>query len=157
MGMAFSRDAGLIDLAGSKREIRDLNLQIPALPHIGMNHWVNSDLVPVSMGGAKSAKIWKKGVVKQSEDGDAQQRASGTARNRAFRKVQRMAELFAVLADPSRLRLISALAKKELYVCDLAAVLKMGESAESHQLRLLRSQRLVKYRRAGRNIYYSRR
>ncbi len=68
-----------------------------------------------------------------------------------------MAELFAVLADPSRLRLISALAKKELYVCDLAAVLKMGESAESHQLRLLRSQRLVKYRRAGRNIYYSRR
>jgi len=57
MGMAFSRDAGLIDLAGSKREIRDLNLQIPALPHIGMHHWVNSDLAPVSMGGAKSAKI----------------------------------------------------------------------------------------------------
>jgi len=38
MGMAFSRDAGLIDLAGSKREIRDLNLQIPALPHIGMHY-----------------------------------------------------------------------------------------------------------------------
>jgi len=70
-------------------------------------------------------------------------------------EVQRMAEFFAVLSDPSRLRLLSALAKQELCVCDLAAVLKMGESAVSHQLRVLRSQRLVKYRRAGRNIYYS--
>jgi ArsR family transcriptional regulator, lead/cadmium/zinc/bismuth-responsive transcriptional repressor len=70
-------------------------------------------------------------------------------------EAQRMAEFFAVLADPNRLRLLSALAKQELCVCDLAAVLKMGESAVSHQLRVLRSQRLVKYRRAGRNIYYS--
>lgn len=70
-------------------------------------------------------------------------------------QAQQMAEFFGTLADPNRLRLLSALAKQELCVCDLAAVAKMGESAVSHQLRILRSQRLVKYRREGRNIYYS--
>ena len=73
----------------------------------------------------------------------------------SIEKAQRMAEFFGTLADPSRLRLLSALAQQELCVCDLAAVAKMGESAVSHQLRVLRSQRLVKYRREGRNIYYS--
>lgn len=70
-------------------------------------------------------------------------------------KAQEMAAFFSILADPNRLRLLSALAQQELCVCDLAAALEMTESAVSHQLRLLRSQRLVKYRRAGRNIYYS--
>ncbi|MEI2579066.1 ArsR/SmtB family transcription factor [Scytonema sp. PRP1] len=70
-------------------------------------------------------------------------------------EAQRMAEFFGVLADPTRLRLLSALANRELCVCDLAAGLKMGESAVSHQLRVLRSMRLVKYRKAGRNVYYS--
>lgn len=68
---------------------------------------------------------------------------------------QRMAEFFGVLADPNRLRLLSALANQELCVCDLAAGLKMGESAVSHQLRLLRAMRLVNYRKEGRNVYYS--
>lgn len=68
---------------------------------------------------------------------------------------QRMAEFFGVLADPNRLRLLSALANQELCVCDLAAGLKMGESAVSHQLRILRAMRLVKYRKEGRNVYYS--
>ncbi len=70
-------------------------------------------------------------------------------------KAQRMAEFFSVLSDPHRLKLISALAQQELCVCDLAAIVKMGESAVSHQLRVLRSQRLVKYRRQGRKVYYS--
>uniref|UniRef100_A0A832H5T3 Transcriptional regulator n=1 Tax=Oscillatoriales cyanobacterium SpSt-402 TaxID=2282168 RepID=A0A832H5T3_9CYAN len=70
-------------------------------------------------------------------------------------EAQHMAEFFSVLADPNRLRLLSALANQELCVCDLAAGLKMGESAVSHQLRVLRSMRLVKYRKAGRNVYYS--
>ena len=65
-----------------------------------------------------------------------------------------MAEFFGVLADPNRLKLISALAKQELCVCDLAALVKMGESAVSHQLRLLRTLRLVSYRKQGRNVYY---
>lgn len=70
-------------------------------------------------------------------------------------EAQNMAEFFGVLADPNRLRLLSALASQELCVCDLAAGLKMGESAVSHQLRVLRVMRLVKYRKEGRNVYYS--
>lgn len=70
-------------------------------------------------------------------------------------EAQNMAAFFGILADPNRLRLLSALAKQELCVCDLAAATKMTESAVSHQLRVLRSHRLVKYRREGRNIYYS--
>jgi DNA-binding transcriptional ArsR family regulator len=70
-------------------------------------------------------------------------------------KAQQMAELFGVLADPNRLRLLSALASQELCVCDLAAAAKMSESAVSHQLRILRTMRLVSYRREGRNVYYS--
>ncbi len=73
----------------------------------------------------------------------------------ATEKAQRMAEFFSALADPHRLKLLSALAQQELCVCDLAATVKMGESAVSHQLRVLRSHRLVKYRRQGRNVYYS--
>lgn len=70
-------------------------------------------------------------------------------------EAQNMAEFFGVLADPNRLRLLSALASQELCVCDLAAGLNMGESAVSHQLRVLRVMRLVKYRKEGRNVYYS--
>jgi ArsR family transcriptional regulator, lead/cadmium/zinc/bismuth-responsive transcriptional repressor len=70
-------------------------------------------------------------------------------------KAQTMAELFGVLADPNRLRLLSALANQELCVCDLTASMKMTQSAVSHQLRLLKAWRLVSYRREGRNIYYS--
>lgn len=70
-------------------------------------------------------------------------------------KAQQMAEVFGVLADPNRLRLLSALANQELCVCDLAALTKMTESAVSHQLRLLKAMRLVSYRREGRNVYYS--
>lgn len=69
-------------------------------------------------------------------------------------KAQQIAELFGVLADPNRLRLLSALASQELCVCDLAAAAKMSESAVSHQLRILRTMRLVSYRREGRNVYY---
>ena len=70
-------------------------------------------------------------------------------------EAQRRAELFSVLADPNRLRLLSALANQELCVCDLAAGLKMGASAVSHQLRVLKSMRMVNYRKEGRNVYYS--
>ncbi|MBF2025220.1 MAG: helix-turn-helix transcriptional regulator [Oscillatoriales cyanobacterium C42_A2020_001] len=69
-------------------------------------------------------------------------------------KAQRMAEFFSLLGDPNRLRILSALAVNELCVCDLAAAVKMTESAVSHQLRTLRSMRLVGYRRQGRNVFY---
>lgn len=69
-------------------------------------------------------------------------------------KAQRMAEFFSLLGDANRLRILSALAKQELCVCDLAAIVKMSESAVSHQLRALRAMRLVSYRKQGRNVFY---
>ena len=70
-------------------------------------------------------------------------------------KAQRMAEFFGVLADPNRLRLLSILAKRELCVYDLAALAEMSESAVSHQLRTLRTMRVVRYRKQGRNVFYT--
>ncbi len=66
-----------------------------------------------------------------------------------------MAEFFSVLADANRLRLLSILAEQELCVCDLAALVEMSESAVSHQLRLLRSMRLVRFRKQGRKVFYT--
>jgi ArsR family transcriptional regulator, lead/cadmium/zinc/bismuth-responsive transcriptional repressor len=69
---------------------------------------------------------------------------------------QDLAETFRVLSDPGRVRLISALLEAgELCVCDLAAVTGLSQTACSHNLRLLRSSRLVRYRKQGRNVYYS--
>lgn len=70
-------------------------------------------------------------------------------------EVQRMAELFKSFGDPTRLRILAALSGSELCVCDLAALLSMSVSAVSHQLRLLRGARLVKFRREGKNAFYS--
>jgi ArsR family transcriptional regulator, lead/cadmium/zinc/bismuth-responsive transcriptional repressor len=72
----------------------------------------------------------------------------------SLEKSQRMAEFFSLLGDGNRLRILSALALQELCVCDLAAAVKMTESAVSHQLRTLRTMRLVGYRRQGRNVFY---
>lgn len=69
-------------------------------------------------------------------------------------KAQRMAEFFSLLSDPNRLRIVSMLAIKELCVCDLAVALDMSESAVSHQLRALRSMRLVGYHKRGRKVFY---
>jgi DNA-binding transcriptional ArsR family regulator len=65
------------------------------------------------------------------------------------------AEIFKVLGDQTRVRLLYALAQRELCVCDLAAVLGMTQSAISHQLRVLRSAHLVKYRKVGKIVYYA--
>lgn len=67
---------------------------------------------------------------------------------------QSLAEFFAVLADPNRLRLLSLLAQSELCVGDLAQAIGLSESAVSHQLRSLRNLRLVSYRKQGRHVYY---
>ncbi len=66
-----------------------------------------------------------------------------------------LAATFAVLGDPTRVRLLDALAQRELCVCDLAALVGITESAVSHQLRLLRTLRLVRSRRAGRMVFYA--
>jgi DNA-binding transcriptional ArsR family regulator len=67
----------------------------------------------------------------------------------------RLAETFKALADPTRVRMLHALSHAELCVGDLAAVLEMTESAVSHQLRLLRSLRVVRARRDGKLVYYT--
>lgn len=64
-------------------------------------------------------------------------------------------ELFKLLGDSTRARMIFALARVELCVCDLSEALGMSESAISHQLRQLRYLRLVNYRREGRQVYYA--
>lgn len=66
-----------------------------------------------------------------------------------------LAGLFRVMGDPTRLRIISLLAASELCVCDIAAALEMTQSAVSHQLRVLRMMKLVKFRKEGRAAYYS--
>ena len=69
--------------------------------------------------------------------------------------VESVAEVFKLLGDPTRVRLLDALTHGERCVCDLAALVGLSESAISHQLRLLRGARLVRARRAGRLAYYS--
>jgi ArsR family transcriptional regulator, lead/cadmium/zinc/bismuth-responsive transcriptional repressor len=64
-------------------------------------------------------------------------------------------ELFRALGDPTRVRLLSVLAGGEACVFDLAEALEMTSSAISHQLRVLRTLRLVRNRRDGREIYYA--
>jgi DNA-binding transcriptional ArsR family regulator len=66
-----------------------------------------------------------------------------------------LAEIFRVMADPTRLRVISLLSQGELCVCDIAAALGMTQSAVSHQLRVMRMAKLVKYRKEGRSACYS--
>ncbi len=71
-------------------------------------------------------------------------------------ELERIAELFKVLGDPTRMQILTALfAEQELCVCDISDLLGMSQSAISHQLRLLRTTHLVKNRREGKSIYYS--
>ena len=71
------------------------------------------------------------------------------------RTVEALADTFRVLGDPTRVRILDALAAGELCVCDIASLVGISESAVSHQLRLLRGMRLVRPRRAGRLVYYA--
>ena len=66
-----------------------------------------------------------------------------------------LAELFKVFGDSTRIKIICSLFESEMCVCDLSCLLNMTQSAISHQLRVLKSARLVKFRRAGKVIYYS--
>lgn len=66
-----------------------------------------------------------------------------------------LAELFKVFGDSTRIKIICSLFESEMCVCDLSALLNISQSAISHQLRVLKSARLVKFRRSGKVIYYS--
>ena len=69
--------------------------------------------------------------------------------------VAALAETFKVLGDVTRVRILDALSRSELCVCDLAQLIGLSESAVSHQLRLLRGMRLVRARRDGRMAFYT--
>jgi len=71
------------------------------------------------------------------------------------RDVNSLSETFSVLADPTRTKIIYALSKEELCVCDIASILGISISAVSHQLRVLRNMRLVKFRKEAKRVYYS--
>jgi DNA-binding transcriptional ArsR family regulator len=71
------------------------------------------------------------------------------------RDVDGLTEIFRVLGDPTRVRILDALATAELCVGDLAHRIRLSDSAVSHQLRLLRNARIVRARREGRMIFYA--
>ena len=68
--------------------------------------------------------------------------------------LQSISDIFKALSEPSRLKIVTALATCELCVCDLAAVSGSSESAVSHQLRILRNLKIVRYRREGKIVFY---
>lgn len=86
---------------------------------------------------------------------DADRVAAVRAAMPAEADVVDLADVFGLLADPGRLRLMVALLGGELCVCDLAAAAGLRESATSHALRILRAHRVVGVRRSGRMAFYS--
>jgi len=66
-----------------------------------------------------------------------------------------LADFFKTFGDSTRIKIIYALLESELCVCDLAHVINTSQSAVSHQLRILRQARLVKYRKEGKIVFYS--
>lgn len=66
-----------------------------------------------------------------------------------------LAEVFKVFGDLTRIRILCALIETELCVCDISALLEMTQSSISHQLRVLKQAKLVKYRKEGKIVYYS--
>jgi len=70
-------------------------------------------------------------------------------------KLYDLADFFKIFSDSTRIKILYALLKSELCVCDLAQVLNMSQSAISHQLRTLKQMDLVRNRREGKTIFYS--
>lgn len=68
---------------------------------------------------------------------------------------QKISEDFKILGDPTKVKILYALSQRELCVCDLASIIRMTDSAISHQLRLLRGRNMVKFRKEGKMAYYS--
>ncbi|MFU8768530.1 MAG: ArsR/SmtB family transcription factor [Desulfotignum sp.] len=69
--------------------------------------------------------------------------------------ISRMVEIFKALSDPTRLKIVLSLLNREHCVCDIAVLCGQSDSAVSHQLRILRTLKIVKNRREGKIMYYS--
>lgn len=74
---------------------------------------------------------------------------------RSAEAVTTLADTFRILGDPTRIKIVFALSKEELCVCDIANLLGVSQSAVSHSLRTLRQMNLVKFRREGKIAYYT--
>ena len=72
-----------------------------------------------------------------------------------MKKTQDLSEFFRVFGDPTRLKILSILDGKELCVHVIADIIDMQQTAVSHQLKILRQSRLVKYRKNGKHVFYS--
>lgn len=70
-------------------------------------------------------------------------------------QIETLSNMFKLFADNTRLRIICSILNTELCVCDLCELLDLNQSTVSHQLQILRQAKLVKYRREGKQIYYS--
>lgn len=70
-------------------------------------------------------------------------------------KLYNLAEFFSVFGDSTRIRILWALSESEMCVCDIAILLNITQSAISHQLRVLKQAKLVKYRKSGKIVFYS--
>ncbi len=66
-----------------------------------------------------------------------------------------LSEFFKVFGDSTRIKILYVLSQSEMCVCDIATLLQMGQSAISHQLRILKQMRLVNFRREGKTVFYS--
>jgi DNA-binding transcriptional ArsR family regulator len=97
---------------------------------------MKKDICEITIIDKKSVNVIKKKMIKHST-------------------ADRLSENFKALGDPTRIKIIYALSNKSLCVCDLAAVLDMSQSAVSHQLRILRNLKLVRFEKKGKSVYYS--
>ena len=70
-------------------------------------------------------------------------------------KINSLSELFKIFSDSTRLKIISVLLKEEKCVSDISNILNISQSAISHQLRILKTSKLVKYTKKGKEVYYS--
>ena len=66
-----------------------------------------------------------------------------------------LADLFKIFGDSTRIKILYALLRSELCVCDIAKLLEVSQSAVSHQLRVLKDTKLVRFRRDGKTVYYA--
>lgn len=104
---------------------------------------------------SKKAKAHKQRDVCEAEFVDEARVKAVRARMPEAGIIGELSNIFKVLGDPTRLRIVSALGVDELCVCDLANLLGSSISAVSHQLRILRNLKLVKHRKEGKMVYYS--
>ena len=109
---------------------------------------------------ARAAKSEIKGTVNRKDElcsGEHEHGDLGAVKDKIpdLDTLFRLAELFKMFGDTTRIRIMCVLFQRELCVCEIAALLDMGQSAISHQLRLLRSAHLVKVKRDGKQSYYS--